>query len=83
MNFEIEPWAILQKIGFIFRIVIFSDKISKRMKIKFLIFPLAAKAWDDCPSNIGDYPSGFEDGWGHWYHLVDENYGVGTPIPVT
>ena len=53
------------------------------MKLKFLIFSLTAKAGDDCPSNIGDYPSGFEDGWGHWYHLIDENYGVGTPIPVT
>ena len=53
------------------------------MKINFLIFSLVAEASDDCPSNIGDYPSGFEDGWGHWYHLVDENYGVGTPIPVT
>ena len=50
------------------------------MKIKFLIFSLAAKAWDDCPSDISDYPSGFHDGWGHWYHLVDENYGVGPAI---
>ena len=53
------------------------------MKIKFLIFSITAKAWDDCPSDISDYPSGFRDGWGHWYHLVDENYGVGDAIPVT
>ena len=48
------------------------------MKINFLILPLVA-CWNDCPSNIGD----LDRGWGHWYHLVDNNYGKGTPIPVT
>ena len=51
------------------------------MKINSLLLPLVACS--DCPDDIGDFPSGIHDGWGHWYHLVDNNFGVGTPIPVT